>query len=83
MNKRKLLLQGLPAALVILGAAIFTYAQSSGSGKHNTRPAQSAATPAAATETSGEPVKYTYEFSQPKFVVKHIVLELDANGLHC
>ncbi len=80
MNKRKLLLQGLPAALVILGAAIFTYAQSSGSGKHNTRPAQSAATPTAATETSAEPVKYTYEFSQPKFVVKHIVLEHDANG---
>jgi hypothetical protein len=25
-------------------------------------------------------VKYTYEFSQPKFYVKHIVLEHDANG---
>ena len=27
-----------------------------------------------------EPIKYTYEFSQPKFVIKHIVLEHDANG---
>lgn len=32
------------------------------------------------TESKSEPVKYTYEFSQPKFVIKHIVLEHDANG---
>ena len=31
-------------------------------------------------ETKTEAVKYTYEFSQPKFFVKHIVLEHDANG---
>ena len=31
-------------------------------------------------ENKTEAVKYTYEFSQPKFVVKHIVLEHDANG---
>ena len=70
-------MQGLPAALVILGAAIFTYAQDT---KHNTRPTQTAETPAAVTENKTDTVKYTYEFSQPKFVVKHIVLEHDANG---
>ena len=77
MIKRKPFTQGLPAALVILGAAIFTYGQDT---KHNTRPAQSAEPPAAAAENKGEAVKYTYEFSQPKFVVNHIVLEHDANG---
>ena len=80
MNKRKSFTQGLPAALVILGAAIFTYAQDSGPTKHNTRPTQSTSTPAPVTDNKNEPAKYTYEFSQPKFVVKHIVLEHDANG---
>ena len=80
MNKRKLITQGLPAALVILGAAIFTYAQNPGPTKHNPRPTQTTTTPGAVTEAKTETVKYTYEFSQPKFVVKHIVLEHDANG---
>lgn len=80
MNKRKSITQGLPAALLILGAAIFTYAQNPGPTKHNTRPTQTATTPGAVPENKGEPVKYTYEFSQPKFVIKHIVLEHDANG---
>ncbi|HEY8413874.1 MAG TPA: hypothetical protein VIK76_20810 [Pyrinomonadaceae bacterium] len=30
--------------------------------------------------TKTEAVKYSYEFSQPKFYIKHIVLEHDANG---
>ena len=80
MSKHKSFTQGLPAALLILGAAIFTYAQDAGPSKHNTRPTQSAASAPAVTETKTEPVKYTYEFSQPKFVIKHIVLEHDANG---
>lgn len=62
---------------MILSAAIFTYAQDS---KHNTRPTQNTTSAPAITENTGEAVKYTYEFSQPKFVVKHIVLEHDANG---
>jgi hypothetical protein len=63
---------------LILGAAIFTYAQSTGPAKHNTRPSQTATSPAA--ENNAEAAKYTYEFSQPKFVIKHIKLEHDANG---
>ena len=65
---------------MILGAAIFTYAQDSGPTKHNTRPTQSTSIPAPATDNKSEPAKYTYEFSQPKFVINHIVLEHDANG---
>lgn len=70
----------LPAALVILSAAIFTCAQDRTSSKINARPNQSGTSAAAINEDKTEPVKYTYEFSQPKFVVKHIVLEHDANG---
>ena len=77
MSKRKSLLQGLPAALLVLSAAISIYAQDQDS-KHNVRPQQNAT--ATATVAPTEAVKYTYEFSQPKFVVKHIVIEHDANG---
>jgi len=80
VNKHKSFTQGLPAALLILGAAIFTYAQDAAPSKHNTRPTQTAESAPAITDSKAEPVKYTYEFSQPKFVIKHIVLEHDANG---
>ncbi len=80
MNKLKELTQGLPAALLILGAAIFTFAQDPTATKPNARPHQATASPAPAVENKTEPVKYTYEFTQPQFVVKHIVLEHDANG---
>lgn len=75
MNKQKSLRQGLPAALVILSAAISIFAQD----KINTRPNQAGASAAAINENKNAD-KYTYEFSQPKFVIKHIVLEHDANG---
>lgn len=78
MIKLKSLLQGLPAALMVLSAAISIYAQDE---KHNARPQQAAA-PATAPvgDSKTEAVKYTYEFSQPKFVVTNIVIEHDANG---
>ena len=79
MIKRKSLLQGLPAALMVFSAAISIYAQNSGGAKHNARPQQSAAA-AVGSETKTEAVKYSYEFTQPKFYIKHIVLEHDANG---
>jgi hypothetical protein len=65
-----------------LGAAIFTFAQDPSATKPNARPHQatSSASSAAPVADKSEPVKYTYEFTQPKFVVKHIVLEHDANG---
>ena len=72
-------MQGLPAALMILSAAISICAQNP-SGKHNARPQQAAPASAPVADTKTEAVKYTYEFSQPKFVVNHILLEHDANG---
>ena len=80
MNKRKSLLQGLPAALLLLSAAISICAQDQKSRKHNTRPQQSATATTSVPDAKVEAVKYSYEFSQPKFVVNHIVIEHDANG---
>ena len=82
MSKTRSLLQGLPAALIVLSAAISICAQNQAGAKHNARPPQvgdasaASATPPAKTD----PVKYSYEFSQPKFYIKHIVLEHDENG---
>ena len=79
MIKRKSLLQGLPAALLVLSAAISIYAQNAG-GKHNSRPQQVTPAPTANIAGNTDAVKYSYEFTQPKFYVKHIVIEHDANG---
>ena len=81
MKKFSIVKQGLPAALVTLSAAIFTLAQDTSS-KHNTRP-EVPRVQSTAVDTTSKPatsVKYTYEFSQPRFFVKHIVLEHDATG---
>jgi hypothetical protein len=79
VNKRKSL-QGLPAALMVFSAAISIFGQDQSGAKHNQRPPQVAGSTAVAGEINAAPVKYSYEFSQPKFYVKHIVLEHDANG---
>ena len=71
--------QGFPAALFVLSAAISIYGQAAT--KHNPRPNQvTTSAGAISNNNSSDPVKYSYEFSQPKFYVKHIVLEHDANG---
>ena len=79
MNKRKSL-QVLPAALMVFSAAISIYAQDQSGAKHNARPQQVAGSTTDGGGTKTEAVKYSYEFSQPKFYIKHIVLEHDANG---
>jgi hypothetical protein len=80
VNKSKSFKQGLPAALMVLSAAISIYAQNQSTGKHNPRPSQAVAPPVANDETRTEAVKYSYEFSQPQFVIKRIFLEHDADG---
>ena len=73
--------QVLPAALIVLSAAISICGQEQPPTKHNPRPNQATTSTApVANNTSSDPVKYTYEFTQPKFYVKHIVLEHDASG---
>ena len=64
---------------MVFSAAISIYAQDQSGAKHNPRP-QVANSSADAGATKTDAVKYSYEFSQPKFYVKHIVLEHDANG---
>jgi hypothetical protein len=80
VSKKKLLLHGLPAALMVLSAAISICAQNPTGGKHNSRPQQVADSSSVSDAAKTDAVKYTYEFSQPKFYVKHIVIEHDANG---
>lgn len=82
--KKKLLsaLKVLPAAFLLAGAAIFTSAQDPRN-KQNARPGQPGETaPRTETksDTSAEKTTYTYEFSQPKFHVNHIVIEHDQTG---
>jgi hypothetical protein len=65
---------------MVFSAAISIYAQDQSGAKHNPRPQQTPGSTADGGGTKTEAVKYSYEFSQPKFYVKHIVLEHDANG---
>ena len=65
---------------MVFSAAISIYAQDQGSSKHNPRPQQVAGSSADAGGTKAEAIKYSYEFSQPKFYIKHVFLEHDANG---
>jgi hypothetical protein len=83
VNIKKSLRQGLPAALIVLSAAISICGQEQtqeSQTKHNTRPTQATSSTAPISNNSSDPVKYTYEFTQPKFYVKHIVIQHDANG---
>ena len=64
---------------MVFSAAISIYAQNQGGAKHNARPQQSAGA-AVSSDTKTDTVKYSYEFSQPKFYIKHIVIEHDVNG---
>lgn len=65
---------------MVFSAAISIYAQDQSGAKHNSRPQQVAGSTVDGGGTKTEAVKYSYEFSQPKFYVKHIVIEHDANG---
>jgi hypothetical protein len=68
--------------LLILSAAVFGVAQEPSGNKQNARPTNSAPAP----PTAGLPVSdksaahYTYEFTQPNFYIRHILLEHDAQG---
>jgi hypothetical protein len=75
-------LKFLPAAFVILSAAVFGAAQDSSGVKHNTRPevATPVPTPATLKKVESDPTRFFYEFTQPEFYVRHIRIEHDANG---
>ncbi|MGH9905248.1 MAG: hypothetical protein ACRD8U_06635 [Pyrinomonadaceae bacterium] len=90
MSKRILqTLPLLPAVLVILSAAIFASAKldaeqsqdSKPTTKHNVRPIESTPKPPSGrSKTDADSATYTYEFTQPEFLIRHIVIEHDADG---
>ncbi len=71
--------QLLPAALVISIAAAFAFAQQPVETKHNTRPEVVSPGTRASVENKTA-AQYSYEFTQPEFIVKHILIEHDADG---
>jgi hypothetical protein len=75
------------AALLVFGAAIFAIQlQSYGSQdpqiKRNDRPQEPGPTPHRREENKKppDPTRYSYEFTQPQFIVHRILIEHDANG---
>jgi len=82
VKKFSIVALGLPAAFIVLSAAIFTCAQDSSAkqnAKQNVRPDRTSASSATNTPVPND-AKYSYEFTQPKFYVRHIVLEHDSVG---
>jgi len=74
-------LQFLPATFVVLSAAVFGAAQDSSVIKRNARPeAAPAATPAPLKKVEIDPARFSYEFTQPEFYVRHILIEHDGTG---
>ena len=67
------------AALFILSAAICVAAQNNGAGKQNTRD-ETAAPAAEAKEVRAAATSYSYEFKQPDFTTRHILIEHDESG---
>jgi hypothetical protein len=76
------LLQFLPAAFVVVSAAVFGAAQESAATKHNTRPeaAAPATAPTPPKKTENDSARFSYEFTQQQFYVRHIRIEHDASG---
>ncbi|MEK6279902.1 MAG: hypothetical protein AABN95_06070 [Acidobacteriota bacterium] len=72
------IVQLLPAALVILSAAAFAFAQQPSGNKHNTRP--EVLGPASSDSSNKAIAHYSYEFTQPEFFVRRILIEHDAAG---
>jgi hypothetical protein len=78
----------LPAAFLVLTAAVFVVAQQPSGTKQNARPTQTVPPAAASTKpvasatTSDDtkPIRFEYEFTQPQFFIRHIVIEHDRAG---
>jgi hypothetical protein len=82
VSKRKIILHVTIAALFILSAAICTVAQNnSGAVKQNARELELVKEPAkAADSTRADDANYSYEFKQPNFFIRQIIIKHDARG---
>jgi hypothetical protein len=76
----------LPAAFVLLSAAVFGAAFSAAAQNKTNERKQEAPAPASVAqkrEDNKKPpdtTRYSYEFTQPEFYVRHIIIDHDANG---
>lgn len=71
------------AVLIALGSGIVCAGQQQPNHKQNTRPDNSAPVPTASPAIPSANEKspsFSYEFTQPKFYLRHILIEHDANG---
>lgn len=69
----------LPAAFILLSVAVFGVAQQPSGQKQNARPESTVGQPV--TRASGKnSTHYSYEFTQPQFFVRHILIEHDESG---
>jgi len=77
---RTIIFRLLFASLVVLSAASFSFSQDPT--KRNDRPQDPGATHQLREENKKppDPTRYSYEFAQPQFLVRHIVIEHDALG---
>lgn len=87
MSKRSFKhLQLLPAAFVLLSAAVFGVASLSASQtKTNERKPETLAAPSVspappAENKKADPTRYSYEFKQPEFLIRHIAITHDSSG---
>ena len=80
--KHSFFLRGILPAALLVSAAIFTSAQDAAI-KQNSRPHEQTAVGSKTeptTPNSKAATKYSYEFSQPAFFIKHIIIEHDETG---
>lgn len=84
MSKKKTIFQAIIAALAILGAALCACAQTQKNAIKQNRREESqttkATSPDAKAATPADNAIYTYEFEQPQFFIRHIIIKHDATG---
>ena len=75
------ILSRLLGVLIVTSFALAAVAQESPSHKQNARPESSAAAPTPQSAmASGSAARFSYEFTQPQFYLRHILIEHDASG---
>src|SRR2546430_2741668 len=77
----KNLISNLPlAAPILLSAAIVSFPQNQTKRNDRPQPAKSTSMQREENKKTADPTRYSYEFTQPEFVIRHILIEHDAIG---
>lgn len=83
MSKRKAIFHVMIAALAILGAALCACAQTQKNAVKQNKREESTTTanaPDMKSPVAADDTLYTYEFEQPQFYIRHIIIKHDATG---